>query len=87
MEIAVWGLELLYYLTLEAHWTKEIGNVIGDDNIPVELNQVFLASGFQMPVTEFFVLQYARAYQHWLNDGNLSQTKDVVFHSQDVRAA
>ena len=48
---------------------------------------MFLASGFQMPVTEFFVRMYARAYQHWLEKGDPKQTKDFVFGSPDVRDA
>ena len=77
----------MYFFTIEAHCRKDIDNVIGDDNIPVALNQVFSASGFQMPVTPFFVLQYARAYQHWLDGGNPKQTKDFVFSSQEVQDA
>ena len=40
-----------------------------------------------MPVTEFFVRQYARAYQHWLDGGNPKETKDFVFSSQEVQDA
>ena len=84
---AVWGFALVYYLSLQAHWTNDIDNVIGVDNIPLELNQVFLASGFRMPVTEFFVRMYARAYQHWLEKGDPKQTKDFVFGCPEVRDA
>ena len=87
MKCAVWGFELVYYLTLQAHWIDDIDNVIGPDNIPLALNQAFCASGFQMPVTEFFVRQYARAYQHWLDGGNPKETKDFVFSSQEVQDA
>ena len=87
MKCAVWGFELVYHLTLQAHVLDPTDNVIGDNNIPAVLNQVFTACGFQMPVTEFFVKQYARAYQHWLDGGDPKQTKDFVFSSQDVQDA
>ena len=48
---------------------------------------MFLASGFQMPVTDFFIRMYARAYQHWLEKGDPKQTKDFVFGSQEVQEA
>ena len=40
-----------------------------------------------MPVTEFFILQYARAYEHWLMGGDPKDTKDYVFKSDAVREA
>ena len=61
--------------------------MVGDEDIPEALNRVFLASGFKMPVTEFFVKMYARAYQHWLEGGDANDTSDFVFRFDDVRQA
>ena len=70
---------------IQAHWTSGIFHEVGVANIPRELNQVFLATGFQMPVTEFFVKQYARAYEHWLQDGDPEKTKDFCYESKDLQ--
>ena len=51
------------------------------------MNNAFLSSGFVFPVTEFFVVQYAKAYQLWLDNVEPLLTKDLVAQSDEVQAA
>ena len=85
--VPLFGISRFLFNLLQAHWTRDINNVVGDGDIPESLNRVFMASGFRMPVTEFFVKMYARAYQHWLEGGDAKETSDFVFGFQDVRQA
>ena len=57
---------------------------MGVANIPVELNQVFMASGFQMPVTEFFVKMYASAYSRWLRGDGPLKTYEMVLEDTEL---
>ena len=88
MNLPLLGLSrFINLLYIQAHWTKGIDHVVGEFNIPLELNSAFLASGYQMPVAELFMLQYSRAYEHWLQGGDPKETKDFVFQSDEVRQA